>query len=135
MRSLEKYISECSVNEAKVDRKFVDSLATTDKEPNESARKDYVRIEAYDRFWDNVAKPVYVRIDDLDGYTDRESMMAICYNLAKNLNTKATQAEVCVWAKDVTDDSKMTWRCLCLATLAKAGRIWDAKEFPNYPFK
>lgn len=130
MISLENFI-----NEAKVDKAFVDGLATTDQEPKDSDKKNYVRLEVFDKFWDNTAKPVYIKIDDLDGYTDKESMMVIAYNLGKKLSSKATQMEVCVWAKDVTDETKMTWRALALVTLSKAGRIWDAKEFPQYPFK
>ena len=96
----------------------------TDKEPAENERKDWVKLDIHDKFFTNDFPALYIKLDDINGKKEDEAL-SIAYNVMKDkYGTKATEADMLVWGKDVNDESKNAWVQYATASLQKKTRMW-----------
>ena len=131
MKNLNEFITESLsgfITEASADfTRFIKNLKHETQEPKNP--EEYIKFEASDAHFFNTAD-AWVKVSDLDKYTDQLGLMSVAYNLMKTINPKITIVDILYW-------NGKEWGSFATASLNKSNRFWHPEwiKSDKYNFK
>ena len=113
--------------------KFIDYLYNNclDTKKPTNNKEEYVGVYFADSNYWEVSDIYYIKIDDLEKHTDKDSVMTIFYNLAKRMNNKYTFADILMW-----DPTRNDYCQFARAALRTRDKMWHLEyiKLDKHPF-